>query len=73
MTTNIHPDYTGGPAFPVSPDVNAGFTGMTLRDHFAAKALPAVIALSPQGGWAGWAVDAYYMADAMLAARGGAR
>ena len=41
---------TGGPAFPVFPETGAGhsaaFKGMTLRDYFAAKALPAII-----GSW----------------------
>ena len=53
---------TGGPAFPWG----AGFAGMTLRDYFAAKALPECI---------GWGepdeicAKAYEYADAMLKAR----
>lgn len=39
---------TGGPAFPlhaeIRPALDAEWCGMTLRDYFAAKALPAVIA-----------------------------
>ena len=61
---------TGGPAFPPS---NPGYAhGMTLRDHFAAKAMQGAIASSsdkldfgPDLG-AAWA---YQVADAMLAAR----
>jgi hypothetical protein len=38
---------TGGPAFPVHPDVNTvqdiAWIGMTLRDYFAAKAMQAMI------------------------------
>ena len=63
------------PAFPA-----AGMTGrgMTLRDYFAAKALPAAYAdycesarkIGFDEGWKmGVALDAYAMADAMLAAR----
>ena len=50
---------TGGPAFPPS---NPGYAhGMTLRDYFAAKALPSAIeswknqdALEPDGGFFVW-------------------
>jgi hypothetical protein len=40
---------TGGPAFPCDltmydEEVKVNYQGMTLRDYFAAKALPAVIA-----------------------------
>lgn len=75
MTTN------GGPAFPGRTYDAAGrevpFTGMTLRDYFAAQALTAVI-----GDWLNTgeihqdpdiaeviARDCYTVADAMLAAR----
>lgn len=79
----------GGPAFP-APDAGeehfsqkSAYMGMTLRDYFAAKALPAVIAGSCAGqhhpgsasGKLGGktedliAMDAYAMADAMLNAR----
>ena len=39
----------GGPAFPITTDarlgeINHGRYGMTLRDYFAAKAMPEVIA-----------------------------
>ena len=52
--------------------------GMTLRDYFAAKAMPAIyteyVRDAAVGGWAeDWrdmiAQDAYKMADAMLRAR----
>ena len=52
--------------------------GMTLRDYFAAKAIPALIAnflntdldlVDPEGWMDGLAMDAYSMADAMLKAR----
>lgn len=51
---------TGGPAFPVTSDVDAqneAWGGMTLRDYFAAKALqgfcanPAVFAANGMSGW----------------------
>jgi hypothetical protein len=74
MSTN-----TGGPAFPI-PGLqhDEDFNGMTLRDYFAAKALPAVYvsAMKEADGlfqyecWRdGLAIDAYLMADAMLKAR----
>ncbi len=64
MTTN-----TGGPAFPYG----TAYSGMTLRDYFAAKAMQALIIAngpSPQGGWPTYAErTAYTIADAMLKAR----
>lgn len=80
----------GGPAFPVDFDYQVFeprtaieakrlMSGMTLRDYFAAKAMPACYAGAmlefgrsgfPDENWReGVAVDAYKMADAMLAAR----
>ncbi|MDR7094133.1 hypothetical protein [Hydrogenophaga laconesensis] len=72
----------GGPAFPqafaMSPKPDQG---MSLRDHFAGCALPAVYAEAMQDArdgsglfsdpeWrVGLALDAYTMADAMLKAR----
>lgn len=59
----------GGPAFPVSGmQHDGGFHGMTLRDYFAAKAMP-------EFNWGAGrnpecAKAAYEAADAMLAARG---
>jgi len=68
---------TGGPAFPVHPDMAAQLgcvpsssdAGMSLRDYFAAKAM--------QGFQQEWVYDnsdeiaskAYALADAMLKAR----
>jgi hypothetical protein len=66
----VTPLSDGGPAFPVFPETGGGhasaFQGMTLRDYFAAKALPECI---------GWGepdevcARAYQYADAMLKAR----
>jgi hypothetical protein len=71
---------TGGPAFPSNHDNEYGYPakGMTLRDYFAAKALPAIYKDTCEcgrvEGWAeGWrnevAAEAYAIADAMLKAR----
>ena len=80
----------GGPAFPVADydhmvfepktvaETKRDLSGMSLRDYFAAKALPTAWAAFADGyfeaeGWdsisEGVAVCAYQMADAMLAAR----
>jgi hypothetical protein len=66
---------TGGPAFPlqsIGPDFAPGYSGMTLRDYFAAKAMQGYLGspewlreVSPQGT----AEAAYRVADAMLKAR----
>lgn len=65
------------PAFPVSTP-SFSLTGMTMRDYFAAKAMPWVYAdycesantIGFEKGWRdGVAIDAYAMADAMLKAR----
>lgn len=66
----------GNPAFPV-PGLHddPSFNGMSLRDHFAAKALPALIELCREDTLASstfpdhCAIYAYEMADAMLRAR----
>jgi len=59
------------PAFPVlivdRPEELTHFNGMTLRDYFAAKALPQCFAVSATTDIA--AREAYRMADAMLAER----
>lgn len=79
---------TGGPAFPVSTaEASEGhqdgpntwqFPGMTLRDYFAAKAMPSCYAeycayANSHGYSEDWkmgvALDSYAMADAMLKAR----
>lgn len=65
---------TGGSAFP-----NHGVTGMKLRDYFAAKALAGIVSSvgvdltgspMPYDEALEVAVDAYRIADAMIAARG---
>ena len=71
---------TGGPAFPVHPDMAAQLgcvpsssdAGMSLRDYFAAKAMQGIT--STLSGPApvlydAIADDAYEIADAMLKAR----
>lgn len=74
---------TGGPAFPTDTAHQSGPNtwheeGMTLRDYFAAKALPAIYEYACEcarvDGWErGWrngvAAEAYAIADAMLKAR----
>ena len=72
---------TGGPAFPSLRelgDIATTDDGMALRDYLAAKVLPAVYAdycvsarqIGFNEKWkVGVAIDAYQMADAMLAAR----
>lgn len=80
---------TGGPAFPGEYHTGSMRNlnqGMTLRDYFAAKAMPAVYRAFwddvlagrndcvPEDWKMGIALEAYGMADAMLAAReGGAK
>ena len=71
---------TGGPAFPIFPDTATGhasaFPGMTLRDYFAAKAMPVAWGMyeelydcSPEDVIPFVADYAYDLADAMLKAR----
>lgn len=58
-------------AFPLVLDLGQRtewYTGMTLRDYFAAKAMQAMIARIPMSGGE-TARDAYTIADAMLEAR----
>jgi hypothetical protein len=59
------------PAFPVFPDTSGGhaaaFQGMTLRDYFAAKAMPYL--MSAYEDIDAIAGVAYKVADAMLKAR----
>jgi hypothetical protein len=67
----------GGPAFPCEEQIRCNgevcdirkFTGVTIRDYFAAAALTGLMA---EGGGASWdddATNAYLCADAMLKAR----
>lgn len=76
----MNPTNNGGPAFPATEEhgLNYGMFGMTLRDYFAAKVLPAMCSdycasaqkVGFDEGWmVGVAMDAYAMADAMLEAR----
>jgi hypothetical protein len=66
---------TGEPAFPVQDASTWQAHGMTLRDYFAAKAMPSVLvdAKLPPETWPKAlpliADFAYQMADAMLKAR----
>lgn len=69
---------TGGPAFPSKKRVYvSGYSteqfepvdGMTLRDYFAAKALPGCIQFCERERWEWAAARAYKIADAMLKAR----
>lgn len=77
----------GGPAFPARPSermaggaILSAHNGMSLRDHFAGKALPAVCRLvesgsherrpdDPQDGADFIAISCYRLADAMIKAR----
>lgn len=68
----------GGPAFPLKDPAMGDAQGMSLRDYFAGKAFPAVLAayVEANGRCIGTdhvayncASHAYRMADAMLAAR----
>lgn len=68
----------GGPAFPGTEDngLNSGWSGMDLRDYFAAKAMQAFMSghITHYGHDNYWppaqlASEAYALADAMLEAR----
>ena len=61
----------GGPAFPHETynGIPVPGSGMTLRDWFAGQALAGFLARSNDGSPSETALDAYDMADAMLAAR----
>jgi hypothetical protein len=67
---------TGGPAFPLPGELGLGLTpkemrGMTLRDYFAAKAMQSMNARPDYADTPADAIalDAYALADAMLAER----
>jgi hypothetical protein len=67
-------DKTGGPAFPVAELDGDGeflrqYTGLTMRDYFAAKAMQGMLANKWNQNYESWAQHAYMMADAMLEAR----
>ena len=69
--------YNGGPAFPLSEATvfdRIENKGMTLRDWFAGQALAIVYSRFPQGSDPkpeDLALQAYFIADAMLAEREG--
>lgn len=61
------------PAFPVN-GATSWYPGMTLRDYFAAQALPIVLThIMKDGDWAQWqewaGIVSYNLADAMMQAR----
>ena len=66
------------PAFPQRTDLKLSYTGMTLRDYFAAEAMKPLIEnflrndlhLQENDWMEGLSMDAYSMADAMLKERG---
>jgi hypothetical protein len=62
----------GGPAFPtIGAPVETN--GLSIRDYMAAKAMQGLCATLTGAGTPRWdllAIEAYAMADAMLAARG---
>lgn len=70
----------GGQAFPVAgSEHNYPIEGMTMRDYFAAKAMASIVRRWDGHGFGGGqespehkelARDAYFIADAMLKARG---
>jgi hypothetical protein len=63
---------TGGPAFPIRSSESRLYTGMTLRDYFAAKVMQAFIGSANLNVFDDAAVAraAYTVADAMLSQRG---
>jgi hypothetical protein len=66
---------TGGPAFPINANESADrciYTGMTLRDYFAAKAMQALCVetlIASKLNTQLLANNAYAVADAMLSQR----
>ena len=67
----IQPINDGGPAFPlqsIGPEFQPGYSGMTLRDYFAAAALEKASRGSDRSADE-IAKRAFYIADAMLKAR----
>lgn len=58
------------PAFPIRGGLNEHqFSGLTLRDYFAAKAMHALLVADGTVHFPNRAKEAYEMADAMLIAR----
>ena len=62
---------TGGPAFPQSREFGDFFTGMTLRDYFAAKAMQGLLSNVEADDIATHRLTlvCYHIADEMLKAR----
>ena len=50
----------GGPAFPQKTDSTLSYSGMTLRDYFAAKAMAAIL---QSGTWGPQTADALHYED----------
>jgi hypothetical protein len=61
--------HQGGPAFPQETNSLLSYSGMTLRDYFAAKAMQGMLACPGSIRVDDDAALAYKMADAMLKAR----
>lgn len=71
-TKRLTENYMDQAGYGKARDISVLSGGMTLRDYFAAKAMAAYISTYPMGDIYEEeviAVDAYAMADAMLAAR----
>lgn len=66
----MHPDYTGGAAFPFAHAFDSS-QGMTLRDYFAGQALAGYMARGTMYDAPKVAARVYELADAMIAARDG--
>jgi hypothetical protein len=72
------PTNDGGPAFAI-PGIATNWyatmqTGISIRDYFASQALAGMVSRAPVGAefsFSDYAVQAYFFADAMLAAREG--
>jgi len=60
---------TGGPAFPQKTDITLSYSGMTLRDYFAAQVLQGLLASGLDQPKFEFARKSYEMADEMLKAR----
>ncbi len=66
---------TGGPAFPlqsIGPEFHHGYSGMTLRDYFAAKAMQGLLQHTAESIHQ-LAGESYDIADAMLQAKNKAK
>ena len=61
-------DKTGGPAFPFEVNFTQ-YTGMTLRDYFAAKALQGLLASEVNDSMQEFISRSYKIADAMMEER----